>query len=213
MSKRTSGQGAVRDLHEQRDVLGAWMAEKEPVVTRPCQHEIWLRFGVGADENRVLHPHHDIGTGELDEHPVEPVHESGVHRTARRHPDNLPVEQLHTVILAENPRQAHPLVLADGEPPSRHLDPGDPGLRAHTTILTLRSSQQLLADPPPCARRGYRPARSETGDEVATLHVGRGALHGGDVLASHPVGPAALLGSAARPLGDVPQAGVAASRR
>ena len=149
------GEGGIRHLDEEQDVRRHRVRRRVKVRARTQQRDVWLGLGVFLRElDRVL----DLDDGALAKprrpETVEAVHRAGVPRADRLAHDDLPGDEFHRLVLGENSRLAHPVVLVNGEPAPR-------GKFAHrclwydSTVATAtghsRYSNRRVSDRPPRA--------------------------------------------------------------
>src|SRR5262249_62379164 len=99
------------------------MSARVEVGPRTQQREVglWVRILLG-EKNRPCDTHDDAIAEVPGEQSGQPVANAGVAEADRRHFDDLTVEELHTVVLGENPELGHPVILVDCESSTLEID-------------------------------------------------------------------------------------------
>jgi len=108
-------EGSVRDLDHEQDVLRLGVGRAIGVCARHQQSHVGLGLGVFPEPDWVLHRDERATCDEAGQQAGQRPDAARMSRPDRAHLDDLPVEQLHAVVLMEHARPAHPVVLVDGE--------------------------------------------------------------------------------------------------
>lgn len=113
---------AVGNLDHQQDVRGRGMGRSVGALAlrvRPQNGQIRLGLGSVAEPNRVLDADLSRVLEALDEEARELIDLVGMEGTNRGHLDDLPLDQLDPIVLAQDAGFGHSVVLVDGEQPLR----------------------------------------------------------------------------------------------
>ncbi len=109
------GQGRLRDLDGEQDIVRRGGGSTVEVGTRLEQHEIRLRFGMRVEPDGQLHLDDRGFADPQREQPIEPVHDADMRRADRAHRQHLAVDELDAVVLAEDAGAPHRLVFVRSE--------------------------------------------------------------------------------------------------
>src|SRR6185295_7091053 len=135
------GERAVRDLHQQADVGRLRMAGRVKVRPGREQHHVGLRLGLEPDQEQRISTPHDSPIEEADrEQMLDPRDRRRVGAADRRHLDDLALDELDPVVLAEDAGLAHAVILIEREAPAPESD-------RHAVLVLSHSA------PPPTTRQ------------------------------------------------------------
>ncbi len=103
------------------------MTGRIKVFSRSQQSQVGLRFKVRSQADRVLHSQNGLPSGLAGQQAIEAADTGRMTAADRGHRNDLTVDQLHPVVLGEDPRLSHAVVFLYCEPaflePDGHVEP------------------------------------------------------------------------------------------
>lgn len=113
-------QGRISNLDHQQRIGSNGDTATVAIERWQEQRHVRLRLAVVRQANRVLGMNHRAGTQLRVERGGECIYRPRVIRTDRRHIDHLSPDQLDPVVLVQDARLSHPVIIVEGEPMAGH---------------------------------------------------------------------------------------------